>query len=66
MPPWAESRPFATAMRTLLVLRAKPLARFSGKLSPAESRSVAHFLLALAAADEKAVAKAKAAKEAVA
>jgi hypothetical protein len=53
-------------MRTLLVLRAKPLARFSGKFSPAESRSVAHFLLALAAADEKAVAKAKAAKEAVA
>jgi hypothetical protein len=53
---WAETDPFSRAVTDLLELRTKPIARFVGVVSPTELREVADFLLAVAAAAEKAKA----------
>jgi hypothetical protein len=53
---WAETDPFSRAVTDLLELRTKPIARFVGVVSSTELREVADFLLAVAAAAEKAKA----------
>jgi Protein of unknown function (DUF3102) len=50
---WAETKSFVDAVKELLELRAKPVARFVGMFSPAELREVGDFLVAVAAADKK-------------
>jgi hypothetical protein len=50
---WAEREPFDSAVRELLWLRTKPIARFVGMFSSAELYEVSEFLTAVAAADKK-------------
>jgi hypothetical protein len=50
---WAETKPFVDAVKDLLELRAKPVARFVGMFSPTQLREVSDFLMAVAAADKK-------------
>jgi len=50
---WAETKSFVDAVKELLELRAKPVARFVGMFSPAELREVGDFLMAVAAADKE-------------
>jgi hypothetical protein len=50
---WPETDLFASAVKDLLELRAKPLQRFSGVFSSAELREVSAFLTSVAAVDER-------------
>jgi hypothetical protein len=53
---WWGTESFERAVTDLLELHTKPVARFVGKVSPAELRKVGDFLMAVAAADKAEVA----------
>jgi hypothetical protein len=50
---WPETDLFASAVKDLLDLRAKPVQRFNGVFSSVELREVSAFLLSVAAVDER-------------